>query len=65
MTETDKLSRVYSVLTDEEVQAWLASGETVKLPSEKITAAFREAERQYMEFDENGMEDDLNDNYDE
>lgn len=65
MTETDKLSRIYSVLTDEEVQAWLASDETVKLPSERVTAAFREAERQYMEFDENGMGDDLNNNYDE
>lgn len=49
--EVDKLSRIYSVLTDEEVEAWVSSeveeGEAklkLKLPSESVTEAFREAE---------------------
>jgi len=42
--EVDKLSRIYSVLTDEEVEAWVSSEEDPKLPSDGVTAAFREAE---------------------
>lgn len=43
----DKLSRIYSVLTDEEVEAWISSEEDPKLPSDGVTAAFREAEGQF------------------
>lgn len=47
--EVDKLSRTYSVLTDEEVEAWVSSEEAPKLPSESVTAAFREAEELFAE----------------
>lgn len=42
--EVDKMSRIYSVLTDEELEAWVSSEGEPKLPSESVTAAFREAE---------------------
>lgn len=63
----DKLSRIYSVLTDEEVHAWVSSDEEeLKLPRESVTAAFREAELAFIEFSSKGSgDDDLEDNYDE
>lgn len=49
--EVDKLSRIYSVLTDDEIEAWVSSEaggggqqSKLKLPSETVTQAFREAE---------------------
>lgn len=55
--EEDKLSRIYSVLTDDEVEAWVSSeGEEggTKLPSEAVTAAFREAEGLFAEEQDGG-----------
>ncbi len=45
--EVDKLSGIYSVLTDEEVEAWVSSEEDPKLPSDRVTAAFRDAETHF------------------
>lgn len=52
--EVDKLSRIYSVLTDDEVEAWVSSAEEPKLPSEAVTAAFREAEGLFAEEQDGG-----------
>lgn len=52
--EVDKLSRIYSVLTDGEVEAWVSSEEEPKLPSEAVTAAFREAEGLFAEEQDGG-----------
>ncbi|CAM9136680.1 unnamed protein product, partial [Hapterophycus canaliculatus] len=52
--EVDKMSRIYSVLTDEELGAWVSSEEEPKLPSEGVTAAFREAEGLFAEEQDGG-----------
>lgn len=58
--EVDKLSRIYSVLTDEEMEAWVSSseggkgGQPPKLPSETVTEAFREAEGSFAQEQDGG-----------
>lgn len=53
-TEVDKLSKIYSVLTDDEVEAWVSSEQDPKLPSQAVTAAFREAESLFAEEQDGG-----------
>ncbi|CAN0009641.1 unnamed protein product, partial [Ectocarpus fasciculatus] len=52
--EVAKLGGIYSVLTEEEVEAWASSEGDPKLPSEGITAAFRQAERLFAEEQDGG-----------
>ncbi|CAM9622525.1 unnamed protein product, partial [Scytosiphon promiscuus] len=52
--EVDKMSKIYSVLTDEEMEAWVSSEGEPKLPSEGVTAAFREAEGLFAEEQDGG-----------
>lgn len=56
--EVDKLSKIYSVLTDEEIEAWVSSedggGGQPKLPSETVTEAFREGESLFAQEQDGG-----------
>lgn len=52
--EVAKLVGIYSVLTEEEVEAWVSSEGDPKLPSESITTAFRQAERLFVEEQDGG-----------
>ncbi|CAN0165115.1 unnamed protein product, partial [Ectocarpus sp. 13 AM-2016] len=52
--EVAKVGGIYSVLTEEEVEAWVSSEGDPKLPSESITAAFRQAERLFAEEQDGG-----------
>lgn len=52
--EGDKLHKIYSVLTDEEVEAWVTSSDDLKLPRAGVTAAFRDAEVEFLQFSANG-----------
>lgn len=67
----DTLSKIYSVLTDEEVEAWNASSDDLKLPGADVTAAFRDAEIQFVQFSASGEEgtddniENMGENYDE
>lgn len=47
----DKMSRIYTVLTDEEIHAWVNSdGKEMKLPRASVSVAFREAESEFAAF---------------
>lgn len=68
----DKLRKIYSVLTDEEVEAWVASSDDLKLPGAGVTAAFRDAEVEFLQFSasggggtDDGDMDNMDENYDE
>lgn len=52
--ELDRLHKIYSVLTDEEVEAWVSSSDDVKLPGAGVTAAFRDAEVEFVQFSASG-----------
>ncbi|CAM9203719.1 unnamed protein product, partial [Laminaria digitata] len=52
--ELDRLHKIYSVLTDEEVEAWVSSSDDLKLPGAGVTAAFRDAEVEFVQFSASG-----------
>lgn len=70
--EADKLCKIYSVLTDQEVEAWVSSSDDPKLPGAGVTAAFRDAEVEFVQFSagggggiDDGDMDNMDENYDE